>query len=73
VRQQKTGTSLQIFIFPELQKVLDAHPIKHPTFLTTFLTDETGKPFRPASFSQWFKRKCAEAQGNRVKKCVTSR
>jgi integrase len=57
VRQQKTGTPLAIPIHPELQKILDATPSDHLTFLTT----RTGRPYAPADFSHWFKQKCRQA------------
>jgi integrase len=61
VRQAKTGATLAIPMHPELQKVLDAHPIKRADFLTTFMTTKSGKPYLAGSFTQWFKRKCEEA------------
>jgi integrase len=57
IRQQKTGATLSIPIHPELQKILDATPSEHLTFLTT----RTGRPFAPADFTRWFKSKCLEA------------
>ena len=57
VRQQKTGASLEIPIHQELQKVLDATPGEHLTFLVT----EFGKPFTSAGFGNWFRERCDEA------------
>jgi integrase len=57
VRQQKTGATLAIPVHPELQKILDATPSEHLTFLTT----RTARPFTPADFTNWFKAKCREA------------
>jgi integrase len=57
VRQQKTGTNLQIKIIPELETILAAHPATHLTFLTT----HNGEPFSPTGFSNWFGHVCAEA------------
>ena len=57
VRQQKTGRSLEIPVHPALQAILDATPSDHLTFLTT----QTGKPFSPAGFTNWFRDMCNEA------------
>ena len=57
VRQQKTGTVLQIPLHPELLKILAAHPADNMTFLTT----RTGQPFAAAGFTNWFRLKCREA------------
>jgi integrase len=59
VRQQKTGASLQLPIFPELQEAIDAMPStgRHLTFLVT----SAGKPFSPDGFSNWFHAVCYEA------------
>ena len=45
VRQQKTGTSLEIRLHPELKAILDATPSEHLTFLVA----QHGKPFRNAN------------------------
>jgi site-specific recombinase XerD len=58
VRQQKTGTMLEIEIHRELQKVLDATPSEHLTFLVT----ERGQPFTAAGFGNRF-RDCCNAAG----------
>jgi integrase len=57
VRQRKTGTTLAIPVHLELQRVLDATPGEHLTFLTT----AAGKPFTPAGFTNWFRQMCNEA------------
>ena len=57
VRQQKTGRSLEIPVHPTLQAILDATLSDHLTFLTT----QTGKPFSPAGFTNWFRDMCNEA------------
>jgi integrase len=57
VKQQKTGTKLAIPIHPDLQRVLDATPSDHLTFLTTAF----GKPFTAAGFSNWFRAACSQA------------
>ena len=44
-------------ILPELRAVLDATPSGHLTYLVT----EFGKPFTPAGFGNWFRRRCNEA------------
>ncbi len=50
IRQNKTGESLVIPIYPSLQAILDATPCGNMTFLIT----EQGKPFTPAGFGNWF-------------------
>jgi integrase len=55
--QQKTGATLTIPIFPELATILDATPIDNLTFVAT----ESGKPFTPASFANWFRAMCQQA------------
>jgi integrase len=57
VRQQKTGAALEIPIHQDLQRVFDATPSEHLTFLVT----EFGKPFTPAGFGNWFRERCDEA------------
>jgi integrase len=59
VRQSKTGASLALPIFPELQEAIDAMPKngRHLTFLAT----ASGKPFSPAGFTNWFRDVCNEA------------
>jgi integrase len=57
VRQQKTGTTLEIPVHAELRVALDATPGQHLTFLVT----ERGKPFTAAGFGNWFRDRCTEA------------
>jgi len=57
VRQQKTGTILQIPIHSKLHEALGTTPDKQLTFLTT----EFGKPFSFAGFGNWFRDRCNEA------------
>jgi integrase len=57
LRQSKTGRPLEIPVHPALQRVLEATPSDHLTFLTT----QAGKPFSPAGFTNWFRRMCNEA------------
>ena len=45
MRQQKTGTYLEIRLHPKLQAILDATPTKHLTFLVA----QNSKPFRNAN------------------------
>jgi integrase len=54
VKQQKTGTELQIPISPDLRVVLENTPVQALTFLTT----ESGTPYKPSEFSEWFRRQC---------------
>ena len=42
---------------PDLQRLLDATPCKHLSFLTTAY----GKPFTAAGFGGWFRDRCDEA------------
>ncbi len=44
-------------ILPELRHVLDATPSGHLAYITTAF----GKPFTPAGFGNWFRRRCNEA------------
>ncbi len=44
-------------ILPELRLVLDATPSGHLAYITTAF----GKPFTPAGFGNWFRRRCNEA------------
>jgi integrase len=57
VRQQKTGTQLEIPIHRALQPIIDGTPAEHLTFLTT----ESGKPFSPAGFGNLFRDWCNAA------------
>lgn len=58
VRQQKTGTTLQIPIHPKLREALGITSDKHLTFLVT----EFGRPFSFAGFGNWFRERCNEAE-----------
>jgi integrase len=58
LRQQKTGTQVDIPVLEELQVAIDAMPKgDHLTFLVT----ETGKPYSPSGFTGWFREQCALA------------
>jgi integrase len=57
VRQQKTGTELDIPIMPELQAIIADTPKDNLTFLVT----QFGKPFTAAGFGNWFRERCNEA------------
>jgi hypothetical protein len=57
VRQEKTDAQLAIPVHGDLQKVLDATPGEHLTFLVT----EFGKPFSSAGFGNWFREQCNAA------------
>jgi integrase len=57
VRQNKTGTTLEIELHTDLKAILDATPTEHLTFLTTAY----GKPFSPGGFSNWFRDRVVEA------------
>jgi integrase len=59
IRQNKTGKSLAIPIYPSLQVVLDATPCANNNM--TFLMTEQGKPFTAAGFGNWFRDRCNEA------------
>jgi integrase len=54
VRQQKTGTSLQLPLHPELVEALEALPRTNLTFLMT----EYGAPITAAGFGNWFREQC---------------
>lgn len=57
IRQQKTGTLVEIPVLPELQVELDRLPVGQLTFLTTGY----GKSFTAAQFGNWFRDRAAEA------------
>jgi integrase len=57
VRQQKTGIELAIPIHSTLAAIIAEAPADHLTLLTT----QTGKPFSPAGFGNWFRDCCNEA------------
>src|SRR5262249_9643033 len=51
VKQAKTGAELWIPVTPQLQQIIDASPVNQLTFIVT----QSGKPFAPISFSNWFR------------------
>jgi integrase len=57
VRQQKTGTRIDIPIHPELALALEAVPKTNLTFLMT----ESGSPFSDAGLGNYFRRMCNAA------------
>jgi len=57
VRQSKTGAALMLPMVDELRAAIEATPADH----LTFITSASGKPFNPASFTNWFRRRCNEA------------
>lgn len=57
VRQNKTGTVLQIPVHPALQAIIDADQGDHLTFLVTTF----GRPFTSAGFGNLFRTWCNEA------------
>jgi integrase len=54
IRQQKTGTLVEIPILPDLREALDAMPAENLTYLTT----EYGQAFSAAGFGNWFRERC---------------
>lgn len=57
IRQQKTGTLVEIPVLPDLRAILDAAPNNHMTFLVA----AAGKPFTAAGFGNWFREVCNQA------------
>ena len=57
VRQQKTGTYLEVPIHPSLAAILESAPLDN----VTLLLSEAGKPYKAASFGNWFGDRCREA------------
>ena len=57
IRQQKTGTLVEIPVHPKLAEIIEATPNDHLTFLVT----EFGKSFSPAGFGNLFRNWCREA------------
>jgi integrase len=57
MRQQKTGTVVEIPMHRELQAIIEATAADNLTFLVT----EFGKPFSPAGFGNLFREWCREA------------
>lgn len=57
IRQQKTGTELDIPLHPELRPIINASDTTGLTFLLT----EKGAPFTAAGFGNWFRDQCNAA------------
>ena len=57
IRQQKTGTLVEVPIQPELWAELSDLPRDRLTFLMT----EFDRPFKVAGFGNWFRKRCIEA------------
>lgn len=57
IRQQKTGTMIEIPVLPELQAELDRLPPDQLAFLVT----DYGKAFTAAGFGNWFRDRAVEA------------
>ena len=57
VRQNKTGSTVEIPIHPDLAEILRLAPVGTETFLMT----EFGKPFAAAGFGNWFRSCCSDA------------
>jgi integrase len=57
VRQNKTGTTLQLPLLPELQQIIVATASSN----LTFLTSPTGRPYHASSFGRDFSAWCREA------------
>lgn len=57
LRQQKTGTLVEIPVLQELQAAIDAMAVDGMTFLIT----EAGAPFTAAGFGNWFRDVCDAA------------
>jgi integrase len=57
IKQQKTGTLVEVPVHTDLRAIIDATPSDHLTFLTT----DNGKPFTAAGFGNWFREVCREA------------
>ena len=75
VRQQKTGTLVEIPVHTELQASLDAAAGPDLTFLIT----AQGRPFTPAGFGNWFREQCRlaglpkECSAHGIRKAVARR
>lgn len=57
IRQEKTGTTVEIPVLPDLQAELDKLPASQLTFLIT----DYGKAFTSAGFGNWFRDRAEEA------------
>ncbi|WP_018263425.1 tyrosine-type recombinase/integrase [Methylobacterium sp. WSM2598] len=64
VRQQKTGTTLEIPVHPVLAAIITATPSDHLTFLVT----REGKSFTAAGFGNWMREVCNVAG---LKQCAS--
>jgi integrase len=74
VRQEKTDSPLLIPVHPELACALASVPRTNLTFLMT----EHGRPFTSASFGNWFRKRCNEADlphcsAHGLRKCAATR
>jgi integrase len=58
MRQNKTGTTLQLLLLPELQQIIAATASSNLTFLTT----ATGRPYTASGFGDDFRMWCREAE-----------
>jgi len=58
IRQQKTGSIVEIPLHSELRAILNTAKSEHLTFLVT----SSGKSFTPAGFGNWFRERCDEAK-----------
>ncbi|RWR12041.1 tyrosine-type recombinase/integrase [Paenirhodobacter populi] len=68
ITQQKTGQDVHIPLHSDLRVILDALPLDNLSFLVT----AQGRPFTPASFTNWFREMVREVttEENGVKKQV---
>jgi integrase len=57
LKQVKTGAELRIPVLPQLQQIIAARPVG----LTTFLVDESGRPYKPKHFGRVFREYCDKA------------
>ena len=58
LRQSKTGVELDIPVAAPLADIIAATPM---IGVKTFLVTEYGRPFTPAGFGNWFRKRCDEA------------
>jgi integrase len=57
-KRAKTGVEVELPIAEALRETFDTSPVMGTT---TFLVTQFGKPFTPAGFGNWFRRRCNEA------------
>jgi integrase len=57
-KRAKTGVEVELPIVDALRQTIDTSPVIGKS---TFLATEFGKPFTPAGFGGWFRRRCNEA------------